>query len=89
MAGLILTKAELAANTFLEWDDASLGRAVKKAALTLGDQSGGRTIRVAGVGVVLINELLNADKDSAVLDLRGATYRGKELGDWLIHIEQQ
>jgi len=88
MAKLILTKEERSTLTFLEWDDAAIGKAVKKLAMMFPDKDGGReSLPATAAGVVLISRAIDAGADTFTLKLEGASDT-KPLGDWLITIKQ-
>ena len=88
MADLILTEEERNTLTFLEWDDATLGKAVKKIAMLFPDKDGAReTLPAVAAGVFLISRAVDAGADKLVLKLTGA-HNEKPLGDWEITLKQ-
>lgn len=88
MAELTITEEERRTLTFLEWDDAALGRAVKSMACIIADKDGGReTLPIVAAGVLIISGAIDAGADKLVLELGGAT-NPKPLGDWEITIKQ-
>lgn len=88
MAELIITEEERRTLTFLEWDDAALGKAVKKLAMIFPDNDGGReSLPSVAAGVFLISRAIDAGADRLVLKLDGAT-NPEPLGDWEITIKQ-
>lgn len=88
MAELTITEEERRTLTFLEWDDAALGKAVKSMACIIADTDGGRkTLPVVAAGVFLISRAIDSGADMLVLKLEGAC--GEEpLGDWEIALKQ-
>lgn len=88
MAKLTITEEERRTLTFLEWDDAALGKAVKSLACVIADKDGGReTLPAVAAGVLLVSRAIDAGADKLVLELGGAT-NPKPLGDWEITIKQ-
>lgn len=88
MAELIITEEERSTLTFLEWDDAALGKAVKSMACIFADTEGGRkTLPAVAAGVFLISRAIDAGADTLILKLEGA-YNEKPLGDWEITLKQ-
>lgn len=88
MAELIITEEERSTLTFLEWDDAALGKAVKSMACIIADKDGGReTMPVVAAGVLIISRAIEAGADTLVLKLEGAS-NPEPLGDWEITIKQ-
>ncbi len=88
MAELTITEEERRTLTFLEWDDASLGKAVKSMACIIADKDGGReTLPVVAAGVLIISRAIDAGADKLVLELGGAS-NPKPLGDWEITVKQ-
>lgn len=88
MAKLTITEEERRTLTFLEWDDAALGKAVKSMACIIADKDGGReSLPVVAAGVFLISQAIDSGADKLVLEIGGAT-NPKPLGDWEITIKQ-
>lgn len=88
MAKLTITEEERRTLTFLEWDDAALGKAVKSMACIIADTDGGReSLPVVAAGVFLISRAIDSGADKLVLEIGGAT-NPKPLGDWEITIKQ-
>jgi hypothetical protein len=82
MVQLITTPEEEAAATYLEWDDASLGKLVKAAALTLEDSAGRDAIQRTACCARILAAMLAADSDDTTITIKGLTRKGKPLGDW-------
>lgn len=86
MAELTLTEEERRSPTFLEWDNESLGLAVRKIAVMLNDGHGGRSIKATAAAVFLIEESISMGSecpdDLMTVSIDGATSGGKSLGGW-------
>ena len=88
MAELMITEEERSTLTFLEWDDAALGKAVKSMACIIADKDGGReTLPIVAAGVFMISRAIETGADKLVLELGGAS-NPEPLGDWEITIKQ-
>jgi hypothetical protein len=87
MAELILTDEEKRSPTFLEWDDVSLGRAVKAVAAICDDDHGKHALKATGAGVFLISEAVRSGASELAINLEGATDGERDLGNWKITIE--
>jgi hypothetical protein len=84
MAELLTTDEENAAATYLEWDDAALGKAVKSAALLCTDHNGKHAIPYVGAAVFLISEAIRSGADNLTVSLDDASASGENLGDWVV-----
>jgi len=87
MAELILTEEEKRQLTYLEWDDAALGKACKKIAIILSDENGKRSIKHMGAAVFLISEAVRANSYTTTIEIDGAT-NPEPLGDWKITLQR-
>lgn len=88
MAELILTPEEKE-KSFLDWDDESLGRAVKYVAAMLDDRKdGGRSLAATAAGYFLISRSVEANSVSSTLLIQGLKDREKSLGDWKIIMQK-
>ena len=89
MAKLIMTEEERRSQTFLEWDDASLGVLTKRMAQIMGDDHGRDASAVTGAAVFLIANAV--DNGAAVFEvgIEGAVDGDRQLGNWKITIEKQ
>ena len=87
MAKLILTNEEKQSETFLEWDDASLGRAVKAVAEICNDDHGKHALKATGAGVFLVSEAIRSGATELTISLEGATDGSRDLGNWKITIQ--
>lgn len=98
MARLVTTQAEKAAASYLNWDDAALGKFCKKMALVMEQQRAKLQKKAqddgldyainAADGVLLIAHMI--DVGAAKLDLKFGefTHAGEAAGDWRIRVEQ-
>lgn len=87
MAELVLTDEEKKTATYLEWDDAALGRACKKIALLFNDDNGKRAMKHTGAAVFLISEAVASNATTTTIELEGAT-DPEPLGDWRVTLER-
>lgn len=89
MAELILTEAERAAATWLEFDDAALGRVVKHAAVTFMEAADElKRIRHMAAAMILVGAADQANAERLTETLQGLTRKGVDCGDWRITIER-
>ena len=92
MAKLICTKKELKAATFLEWDDASIGRLCKQSALKImfpGDKEKNYPVLVSAASLVLINIAHQANAATSTIDQDGVTIKGEPIGNWQVIIKRK
>ncbi len=87
MAELILTEEEKRSATFLEWDDVSLGRAVKAVAEICNDDHGKHALKATGAAVFLVSEAVRSGATELIVNLEGATDGSCDLGNWKITIQ--
>lgn len=87
MAELILNDEERRSPTFLEWDDVSLGRAVKAVAAICNDDHGKNALKATGAAVFLISEAIRSGATELHVNLEGATDGRSDLGNWKVTIE--
>ncbi|RYG99903.1 MAG: hypothetical protein EON58_02245 [Alphaproteobacteria bacterium] len=92
MAELVTTREEEDAATYLEWDDAALGKLVKLAMLSISTADAQNSITeidaigaAAGVGIVIwkLHGLGMTGMKMAVKDL---TCHGESLGSWAFDV---
>ena len=88
MAELLVTEAEKAAATYLEWDDASIGKAVKRLALKIDDLVGDRAMQQLAGGIALMTAATDKGFIEYVTDIVGLVVEGEELGDWRVTVEK-
>lgn len=90
MAELIITDAERATKTYLEWDDASIGRAVKKLATTVADDNGLKSIEWFAAALLLVNFAVEANAEHSEHEIKGVTLDNGEraVGDWIVRLDR-
>jgi len=94
MATLTLTKEEEDADSYLSFDNESLGRMVKYTAMIIGSnegKNGNNTLTAVTCAIMLIAraDKTNANISTIKLDLKGITSLGKEFGDWKLVLKKQ
>lgn len=92
MVKLICTKKELKAATFLEWDDASIGRLCKMTALKMifpEDGQNNMPVIASAASLVLVNLTNQTNAETCTLDQDGVTIKGESVGDWKITISKK
>lgn len=89
MAELVLTEAEKAAKTWLELDDATVGKLVKSTTLKICDHSDefGR-IAFISAAILLCGGAAQANATNLVQEIKGLTLKGVDFGDWTITIRR-
>ena len=88
MAELVITDAERKAATYLEWSDEAIGRACKKIAEILRDDSGELAIKATAAAVFLIAVADAVKSEQTVLTCNGASQGEKQFGNWRITVEK-
>ena len=89
MAELILTEAEKAADSYLAWDDAALGKLVRQLSQMCGDEYGATGAHTTMAAHLLVDLARRSNADSATIDLNGASAGGEPIGDWQIRITRK
>jgi len=89
MAELILTEAEKAADNYLAWDDAALGKLVRQLSQMCDDEYGATGAHTTMAVHLLIDFARRSNADSATIDLNGASAGGEPIGDWQIRITRK
>lgn len=89
MAELILTEHEKQTLTYLEWDDAALGKAVKVIATIFEDNDGRTSLKATGAAIFLICEAIRNNSMEMNVDLEGAVSGDEQLGDWNIKLTRR
>lgn len=94
MAKFEPTEAEKAAASYLEWDDAELGKftkyiALQLAALEKADKEGLRRVSAASIGMMLIGCCIDTNATKLKVDFTGLTHKDKPSGDWTIEVRQK
>lgn len=90
MAKLILTEKEKTSASYLDWNDAALGKAVKKLALEIGDSRGGGVNAVACTACATMLACMAAEKNviKTVIELEGVIDGQKDVGNWSIVVSR-
>lgn len=88
MAELILTEVEKRAAGYLEWDDAALGRAVKKLAMTMGEIAGRDAATSTSCAVVLACHAAKRPGGTLTIELDSITDGYGRVSDWRIVISR-
>lgn len=90
MAELILTDEEREANSWLDLDDASLGRVVKQSALVLAEgQTRAERVMAITCAMMLCIQVAETNADTATIELAGLTRVGVPIGDWTVRLERK
>ena len=87
MAELILTPDEEAAGSYLDWDDASLGRLVRQVAHHLTDQNGSTPTIVTAGAYCLIRAAVESGAGKIEFKLKNVTVR-EDVGDWRVTVKR-
>lgn len=88
MAELILTEEEEEKNSYLNWDDETLGKFVKKRAIELEDYYGENVTKRQAAVVVLLSDIIKTETNMAVMEVEDVTRKGESLGQWRITFEK-
>lgn len=88
MAELILTEEEKNTATYLEWDDAALGRGVKKIALKIEDIKGEDAISWCAGAMALIARAIDTNSTCSVMTVEGLFSGDEQLGDWEVTVRR-
>lgn len=89
MAELILTDQEKADDSYLDWDDASLGRLVRSLVARVRTEEHVREAVFGATDVHLLIGLARAvNADERASTLKGVTYADERLGDWEITVRR-
>lgn len=89
MAELILTEAEKAATSWLELDDAALGKAVKHAAacaVTAGSEH--HALWWQGALLLMCGMVADTGMQKSVHTVVGLREKGRSLGTWRVTVEK-
>ena len=86
MAELILTDEEKATESYLDWDDAAIGKAVKKLALAISDTKGDKSMSWHAASLCLVAMAHDSNAGSSEHTIEGVTLnKGQDaIGDWKI-----
>jgi hypothetical protein len=93
MAELITTDEEKAAVSFLDWDDAALGKAAKKLALTIvrcsKKSDGFDKVLPFSAGMLLIGGVVENNASEMRLDFGEFSHKDQACGDWEIIVRKK
>lgn len=90
MAELILTDEEKAARSWLDLDDASLGRLVKRTALKIieHDEADRQRVWTMTAAIILMGAAQDTNADNLKISLGGLTQKGQAVGDWEVIVRK-
>jgi len=92
MAELILTEEELAADTWLELDDATIGKLVKHTALQLKDTPDRSAEQAAlwwwAAAIMMVGATADTNADTFTQTIKGYSRHGQVVGDFKITVEK-
>lgn len=84
------TEAEKAAKSYLDWDDAELGKFCKYVALRFRDMQkdaeGLHKVTATSCAMMLIGACVESNAAELTLDTKGFTHKGQPNGDWNITV---
>lgn len=86
------TAEEKDANSYLEWDDAELGKFAKYVALTLEenrkDAEGLHRVSAASCAMLLVSQCIDTNASEMTLNMEGHTRAGVPYGNWHLKVEK-
>lgn len=90
MARLIITEEEKRAATFLEWDDAAVGKAVKALAASILDTRGDVSMEWYASACALISLAAKCDSAVSTFTLKKVVFGDSKepIGDWQIQVKR-
>jgi hypothetical protein len=88
MANLILTESEKRCGSYMEWDDASLGRLVKYAATIINDESGDRATRLTAAALTMIDAAAEVGSERTDFEITGVS-SPEPMGDWVVSVHRK
>src|SRR4051812_47779103 len=93
MATFEPTEAEKATASYLDWDDAELGKFAKYVGLTLSkakdDAEGLHRLTAASCAMMLIATCVDSNAAELTLNLEGYTHKGVPEGDWTLVLKKK
>lgn len=95
MAELITTEAEKASASYLDWDDAALGKMCKWVATIIergdktADPEGKFPVKCSGAALILISLCRETNAGTLTFNLDGCTSCGADTGDWRIIVQRK
>lgn len=92
MAKLTLTQEEKDAPHYMDWDDATIGKAVRSAIAAIGreetDENGKKRMFLMSAAFVLIGSCIQTNGAELDITIEEATVLGKGVGTWRIRVDQ-
>lgn len=88
MADLVLTEEEKEERSYLNWDDESLGKFVKKKAIEFEDYYGEEVSEREAAIISLLSKVRNETEEMAMMEVEGVTIDGEDFGQWRITFEK-
>lgn len=92
MVEIVVTDEEKEAASYLDWDDAALGRFAKYTALRLTEMSkdseGLRKVAVASCAMMMVSAAHDSNATTLELKLSGHTSKEIPTGDWKIVVKR-
>ena len=89
MSELLLTQAEIDAETYLEWDNETIANQVRKLSGQLNSYTGQEAITMTGYAQVMVFQALEANSDISKITIDGLNLDNKSLGNWVVTVERQ
>lgn len=87
------TEAEKEASSYLEWDDAELGKFTKYCGLVMEknskDAEGLHRVSAASCAMMLVGACIDSNAATLELKLDGHTRRGDKTGDWIVTVKRR
>jgi hypothetical protein len=88
MAELILTDAEKKSANHLDWDDAALGKAVKKLALSIRDIWGDQALICTSCATLLACQAAGTAEEALTIELDAVIDRYDRIMDWRVTVSK-
>lgn len=85
---IILTEAEKTAASWLDWDDATIGKAVRAMAHVAIGEEPNRILQHRAMALLLCNMGRDVDAETTRWTLNDVTYKGEPAGHYRITIER-
>lgn len=87
------TEEEKAAASYLDWDDAALGKFTKYCGLVMDQNSkdgeGLHRVSAASCAMRLVSQCVDSNAAELKLKLDGHTLRGQKTGDWIVTVKRR
>lgn len=93
MAEFEPTEAEKEANSYLDWDDAELGKFTKYVALKFdamkNDAEGLKKVTASSCAMLLMGACVDSNADELTLNMGGFSHKGIPEGDWTLIVKRK